>query len=179
MSAISDNTPEDMGDFDKGVRDMYEGLRKMVGEHLNDDDMDVVDWGNDTNDDYGEEPEEAGELVNCTNCNTEFFHSNSQQQCPNCGLLYQEKGFDLGFSEDENGNPRGIEYSRESFRWGSYGLDGTEPVTFRYLKDISDTHLVHIIGHLISNNRAQTLILMLEEARYRSENNIFVPNYEE
>lgn len=69
---------------------------------------------------------------------------------------------------------------RETFRWGSFGVRAeADTATFRYLKDISDSHLVHIIGHLISRNRAKTLLLMLEEARYRSENNIFVADYEE
>lgn len=73
----------------------------------------------------------------------------------------------------------GIEVAREEFLWGSYGRDGTEAMDSKLLKDISDSHLLHMIGHLIIRKRPPNLILFLEEARYRSENRIFVPEYDE
>ena len=74
-------------------------------------------------------------------------------------------------------NARGIEYSRDTFRWGSFGINGDEEITSVLLKDISDSHLVHIIGYLIIRRRNDNLIIMLEEAKYRSENKIFVSDY--
>lgn len=74
-------------------------------------------------------------------------------------------------------NPRGIEYLRETFEWGTFGKNSDEELRSIVLKDISDSHLLHIIGHLILTRRPDTLITMLEEARYRSQNSIFVEDY--
>jgi hypothetical protein len=72
-----------------------------------------------------------------------------------------------------------IEELREEFQWGSFGRNGTENLNVKILKDISDSHLVHIIGHLIEQKNSDTLIVMLEEARYRCVNNIYVEDYNE
>ena len=99
-------------------------------------------------------------------------------------LEYDDEGEDEEFydeeEEDTGANPRGIEYIRETFTWGSFGKDGKSPLKKIPLKEISDSHLVHIIGHLVSmNNMGDTLIIMLEEARYRNDNNIYIADYVE
>ena len=133
-----------MGDFDKGMRDMYGGLRKIVGEHLTG---------------YDDKEEIIKDM-------DAMFRGNDEMTGP------EEE-------EMEVHNQEGIETIRETFEWGTFGKAGLDPMQRIVLKDISDSHLVHIIGHLITTNRAEVLITMLEEARYRSENNIFVPDYEE
>jgi len=48
----------------------------------------------------------------------------------------------------------------------------------RLIKDLSDSHLLHIIGCLQSHPEIDDhLKHMLDEARYRYEENIFVPDY--
>lgn len=149
-----------MGDFDRDLRDIYidnrvpDSLKKLLGEHI-----------------MGHNEDDENSVV-CENCGNRFDLTDNNEQCTNCNLLYKDPGIKMDFIEES------IEYTRETFEWGSFGVDGNEDIKRITLKDISDSHLVHIIGHLILCNRIDTLILMLEEARYRSEKKIFVPDYE-
>lgn len=72
------------------------------------------------------------------------------------------------------------ETTRKEFKWGSFGRDGTEIKTVRTLDAISDSHLLHIIGHVLANRdkfSKETAIIMMKEAEYRSTMNIYVPEY--
>lgn len=66
---------------------------------------------------------------------------------------------------------------RETFVWTSFGRNGNEPGTQTALPQITDSHLVHIIGFMINRPSVydkETLHLFLREAAYRSEKNIYV-----
>lgn len=39
---------------------------------------------------------------------------------------------------------------REYFKWGTFGKYGQEEMKSILLKDINDSHLVHIIGHVLN-----------------------------
>jgi len=69
------------------------------------------------------------------------------------------------------------EQRRESFIWASYGRNTEESLRKIQLKDITDSHLLHIIGHVINHFHRYdetTLNVILDEARYRDINRIFV-----
>lgn len=70
---------------------------------------------------------------------------------------------------------------RNQVKWGSYGKLGNEPLKWRLVKDLSDSHLLHIIEHLKQRDLKCTgaiLRLMQEEAAYRYTQNIFVDEYQ-
>jgi hypothetical protein len=67
---------------------------------------------------------------------------------------------------------------RNLIEWGSYGKYGNKPLRQTLIKDLSDSHLLHIIEHIKINNHVfgtDILRLMQEEATYRTKNYIFVP----
>lgn len=123
--------------------------------------------------------------VMCTGCNQYFkYNQHIQTRCPRCNLEYvtdhvpepEPEPLPEPVHAVENREP--IRTLRETFRWGTFGRYGDEEIRPIILKEISDSHLAHIIGHLILTRRTDTLITMLEEARYRSLHNIFVPDYD-
>lgn len=40
------------------------------------------------------------------------------------------------------------EWVREIKQWGSYGKDGQGPLTYIYIKDLGDEHILNIINHI-------------------------------
>ena len=66
---------------------------------------------------------------------------------------------------------------RDSFVWGSFGRYGGEAVTHTALPNISDSHLLHIIGHVINNRSSYNddiSSMFLHEAAHRSRCAIYV-----
>jgi hypothetical protein len=63
--------------------------------------------------------------------------------------------------------------------WGSYGKNGDEPLTTRFIKDISDEHLKNIIEFMSYNEYFYRNMkpIMINEQNYRKEHNIYVSNY--
>ena len=67
---------------------------------------------------------------------------------------------------------------RKEFVWGSYGKHGHDDRTDLMLCDITDSHLLHIVGHVINHNdkfTVGTFSTILNEAQYRDMKRIFVP----
>lgn len=67
---------------------------------------------------------------------------------------------------------------RNLVEWGSYGKYGNQPLRMTLIKDLSDSHLLHIIEHIKMrklSGDANILKLMQDEAEYRTKNYIFVP----
>ena len=61
------------------------------------------------------------------------------------------------------------DYLRGAFRWGSFGRDGDEPKTVRFIKDLSPDHIFNILKtqtHLTTEQRE----MFVEELVYRLEN---------
>jgi hypothetical protein len=70
------------------------------------------------------------------------------------------------------------ELIRNTQKWGSYGINGDEPLTERLIKDLSDTHLSNIITFLTANYQLNKLKHVFEdEVTYRVMCNISVPDY--
>lgn len=70
------------------------------------------------------------------------------------------------------------EIERQSFKWGTFGKNGDEPMRLIILRDIHDDHLVNIIVMLRNNPmfyHDSTLRIMLTEQEYRKANRIRVP----
>lgn len=70
---------------------------------------------------------------------------------------------------------------RQKEKWGSFGKYHDKPMTVRYIKDLSDSHLLHIIQWIKDNIQCydyKTLRLMEDEQKYRTDNYIFVKDYE-
>jgi len=75
-----------------------------------------------------------------------------------------------------------IKVIREIEKWGSYGKFGNKPLKFRLIKDLSDSHLLHIIAWIkifpaIYNN-SNILEIMEAEQIYRTRYYIFIPEYD-
>lgn len=73
------------------------------------------------------------------------------------------------------------EIVRKIFKWGSTGKHHNEPLKIRTLDTISDSHLLHIIAWIEIHSELysdETLHIMLEEQKYRTNNYIFVADYE-
>jgi hypothetical protein len=73
------------------------------------------------------------------------------------------------------------EFERQTVQWDSYGKNGDEPLTKRIIKDISNDHLEHVIPFIERYRLTyghDTLNLMVHEKEYRTEKNIFVPDYD-
>lgn len=69
---------------------------------------------------------------------------------------------------------------RETFKWGTFGRNGDEPLKWILLKDISDNHLVNIITHLKSvshYDNQKTISTFRNEMVYRNLNGISVADY--
>jgi len=67
-------------------------------------------------------------------------------------------------------------------KWGSTGKFHNEPLVFRKLKDLSDSHLLHIIAWIEARPEIytkETLQNMKNEQVYRKENYIFVKEYKD
>lgn len=66
---------------------------------------------------------------------------------------------------------------RPTFTWGTMGRNHNEPLRNIRLEDITDSHLVHIIGWVLNNKDSyelEILHILMHEARYRSEQNIYI-----
>lgn len=75
-----------------------------------------------------------------------------------------------------------FELLRENFEWTSYGRNHDEPPRYTKLKDISDSHLLHIIPFIESrmgHYDGDILNTFKKEMVYRSEHNIYVPEYDQ
>lgn len=77
-----------------------------------------------------------------------------------------------------------FEKIRNSFSWITLGREMNEEPRQILLKDISDSHLLHIIGHIMKNveiknsNEGRSILnVMHQEAIYRAEHNIFISDY--
>ena len=69
---------------------------------------------------------------------------------------------------------------RKVEEWGSMGKFHNEPLVFRKIKDLSDSHLLHIISWIEARPKIYseaTLQNMKNEQIYRTENYIFVEDY--
>lgn len=70
---------------------------------------------------------------------------------------------------------------RNLIKWGTYGKFGNKPLRHILIKDLSDSHLLHIIEHIKQRKLSgdgDLLVLMQEEATYRQRNYIFIPDYD-
>lgn len=83
----------------------------------------------------------------------------------------------------------GYEKERKYYQWRTYGKknlsdvdpDNPETKTISF-EEISDSHLLHIIGNVMTHRRhfgEEMLNRVLMEAEYRSVNNIFIPDYKD
>lgn len=66
---------------------------------------------------------------------------------------------------------------RQTFEWKSRGKLHDEGVTSTLLKDMSDSHLLHVIGWVLNHSSVYgsgVAKILLNEAAYRSANYIFV-----
>ena len=69
---------------------------------------------------------------------------------------------------------------RQEFKWGTSGRHHDEETRTVTLAEMSDSHLLHVIGWVMLHPDAysqQTLNTLLNEAVYRSDNYIFVEDY--
>lgn len=69
---------------------------------------------------------------------------------------------------------------REVEQWGSTGRFHDKPLVFRKIKDLSDSHLLHIISWIeqrLNLYGEKQLKLMKDEQNYRTVNYIFVEDY--
>lgn len=74
-----------------------------------------------------------------------------------------------------------FEKLRENFEWGSFGRNHDEPMKRTKLKDISDSHLLHIIPWIerfTSLYSDKTLQMFKDEMKYRMEHYIYIPDYD-
>jgi len=74
------------------------------------------------------------------------------------------------------------EVLRIIFKWGSHGKYHNEPLVFRTLENISDSHLLHIIAWIKLYPECysdEILNIMIREQDFRTNNYIFIPDYEE
>lgn len=72
------------------------------------------------------------------------------------------------------------EIIRNTVKWGSYGKNGDEPLTERFIKDLSDDHLQNIITFIRENITFygnKMLFVMIEEVDYRYAHGISVLDY--
>jgi hypothetical protein len=65
-----------------------------------------------------------------------------------------------------------IEKIRENFLWGTYGKKGNEPLHYKTLNDMSNSHIENILNDNI--NPKGTLDILKRELVYRKENNILI-----
>lgn len=69
---------------------------------------------------------------------------------------------------------------RETFEWVSFGKRHDKNAKTTLLKDIGDSHLMHLYGYLKLNKSNQTTIYIIEtEILYRTQFYIFVKDIEE
>ncbi len=69
-------------------------------------------------------------------------------------------------------------YLRETYKWGTYGVNGDEPLKWLILKDIHDDHLANIITMVTTHSRSyhsSILMVMSDEQEYRKIKKIRVP----
>jgi hypothetical protein len=65
-------------------------------------------------------------------------------------------------------------------KWGTFGRYGNEPLKWIFIKDLSDSHLLHIIQHIKDNIRHfgyYTLKIMEDEQKFLTDNYIFISDY--
>lgn len=71
-----------------------------------------------------------------------------------------------------------FETVRNTAKWASNGRNLDEPTTYTLIKDLADSHLLHIIGWIKLYPKyysVKTLSNMEAEMLYRAKNSIFVP----
>jgi hypothetical protein len=70
------------------------------------------------------------------------------------------------------------EVKRNLIKWGTFGRFHNEPLTFIVIKDITDSHLLHIISWIKEHPHAYALsdilATMEDEQAFRTKNYIFV-----
>ena len=69
-------------------------------------------------------------------------------------------------------------YLRETYKWGTFGKNGDEPLKCLILKEIHDDHLENILIMIRTHPRAfapDILLVMAEEQEYRKKRKIRVP----
>lgn len=67
-------------------------------------------------------------------------------------------------------------------RWGSFGKNGDQPLKYRYIYELSDSHLANIITFVRERPfqyGENWLNFLNDEVTYRRAHNIFVPDYPE
>jgi len=72
------------------------------------------------------------------------------------------------------------EITRRIVKWGSNGKHHDEPLVERFIMDLSDSHLLHIIAWIKVYTHAydkETLQLMEDEQAYRCAKYLFIPEY--
>ena len=69
--------------------------------------------------------------------------------------------------------------NREIVQWGSFGKDGNGPLTHRYIKDLSDNHLLNVLTHVRNNpmDFGHMRTHIIREITYRKLNNIQIKDY--
>jgi hypothetical protein len=65
-----------------------------------------------------------------------------------------------------------FEVQREAFEWGTYGKEGTEPLRWVKLKDLTYQHLTVLIEKRLGSQKSQSLFKM--EVEHRKTNGITV-----
>jgi hypothetical protein len=66
-------------------------------------------------------------------------------------------------------------------KWGSCGKYHNERLRYRFISDLSDSHLLHIIAWIKLYTHAyddETLQLMEDEQAYRCTNYLFISDYQ-
>ena len=71
--------------------------------------------------------------------------------------------------------------ARNTIEWGSFGVNGDQPLRNTKVSLLSNAHLMNIIVHIIQTQhiieRTSVLLLMQEESEYRENHNIFISEY--
>lgn len=62
---------------------------------------------------------------------------------------------------------------REHFSWGTYGIDGDQPIKFVKLKDLTSKHIENILEYCKPTGKIEKVFL--DELQYRSDNNLTSP----
>lgn len=64
---------------------------------------------------------------------------------------------------------------REGFEWGTFGKYGDKELIFVKMTEMSDSHIMHVYGHLILNGCGDLPVTrnFYNEILYRTKNNIF------
>ena len=61
---------------------------------------------------------------------------------------------------------------RQAFEWGSYGIDGNQPISYKPLSQLSDDHIAAILKYVAVSTQVE--LLFKQEQAYRTANNISI-----